>query len=327
MPAGRVLIVILVCLLTWSLLDAPSLKRSSEAQPLGTRRTVSLWVLTPLAAVSNVLQVTRLTDAVSSALGRDPNAAPGGVVAPNPDPLPTGGSPRPTEVPVKTEPLRTPTPTRKLRVAVVGDSLASGLGVYLERVLKPSLTRVTKQGRISTGLARPDYFNWMAAMRQIMDGYRPDLVVVMIGENDNQGLLAPDGQLETAIGTFQWPQAYQQRVENFTQIAVDSGAHVVWVGLPIVADKKRWEVIRRQDAIFADVASQTPNTAYVDTWNRFAATDGGYTAFYRNDGKVSLVRATDGVHFNGTGYQMVATAAIQAAIQAFDLTPDVLQSG
>ena len=53
-------------------------KRASEAQPLGTRRTVSLWVLRPLASISDALQLTKVTDAAARALGRDPDAAPGG---------------------------------------------------------------------------------------------------------------------------------------------------------------------------------------------------------------------------------------------------------
>jgi lysophospholipase L1-like esterase len=329
MPAGRVLIVMVVCLLTWGLIYAPNLKRSSEAQPLGTRRTVSLWLLNPIATISNVLQLTKVTDGISNALGKDPDAAPGGAFVPDPDPIPSGGpgsgSPKPSKPPVKTEPMRTPTPANKLRVAVVGDSLAAGLGVFLERVLRPTVTRVTKQGRISTGLAREDYFDWPAAMRQIMDAYDPDLVVVMTGVNDNQGLQSPGGQLETPIGTYDWPVAYEQRVEDFARIAVDGGAHVVWVGMPIVADRDRWNLFQRQNEIFKRVASRTPNMAYVDVWDRFAQPDGGYSAFFRDDGRVELIREADGIHFNGAGYEMVARAAIQAAVDDFDLSTKVEQ--
>jgi hypothetical protein len=329
MPAGKVLIVMLVCLLSWGLIYAPNLKRSSEAQPFGTRRTVSLWVLNPLAAISNVLQLTKVTDGVSNALGKDPDAAPGGAFAPDPDPIPTGGpgagSPRPTKPPVRTDPIRTPTSTNKLRVAVVGDSLAAGLGVYLERVLRPTVTRVTKQGRISTGLARQDYFDWPAAMQQIMDAYDPDLVVVMTGVNDNQGLQSPGGRLETPIGTVEWPPAYEQRVEDFARIAVNRGAHVVWVGMPIVADHDRWNLFQRQNEIFQRVAARTPNMTYVDAWERFAQPDGGYSAYYRDDGKVELIRGPDGIHFNGTGYEMVARAAVQAAVDEFALSTKVEQ--
>ncbi len=151
------------------------LKRASEAQPLGTRRTVSLWVLNPLAAMSNGLQLTKLTDGVSSALGRDPDAAPGGdvddIVLPpiQPDASPSA---KPDEPVTETTPMRTPTPQDQLRVVVVGDSLSQGLGVYMEGAFRQTLVRVSQQGRLSTGLARLDYFDWLGGMREI-DGSLP----------------------------------------------------------------------------------------------------------------------------------------------------------
>ena len=62
--------------------------------------------------------------------------------------------------------------------------------------------------------------------------------------------------------------------------AVDGGAHVAWVGLPIVDDKDRWPVMQRQNEIFEQVIDRTPNALYVDTWDRFATPDGDYTDFY-----------------------------------------------
>jgi uncharacterized protein len=326
LPAGRVLVVMLVCLLTWTVLYAPSLERASEAQPLGTRRTVSLWVLRPLASISNVLQLTKVTDAAARALGRDPEAAPGGQ---GPDELPTlppgvSVSPAPQGPVTKSTPMRRPTPDDELRVVVVGDSLAAGLGVYLEREFRPSLARVSKQGRISTGLSRLDYFDWLSAMRQIERDYRPDLVVVMIGDNDNQGLMSPNGGLETPIGSYAWPQGYRDRVEELTRIAVDGGSHIVWVGLPIVDKKDRWPVMQRQNQIFEQVIAKTPNAAYVDTWDRFANADGGYTPFYWQNGQPELIRATDGFHFNPRGYELVAQSVTQAVVDKFKLTPRAL---
>ena len=64
MPAGDVLLAMLVCLLVWTLLFGPELKRASEKQPLGARRTISLALLAPFVAVSNVMQITDVTDGV-----------------------------------------------------------------------------------------------------------------------------------------------------------------------------------------------------------------------------------------------------------------------
>jgi hypothetical protein len=330
MPAGRVLIVMLVALVAWALLYAPSLKRASEAQPLGARRTVSLWVLGPLSAISDALQLRAATDGVARALGRDPDAAPGGEVdVPGPEDIPTIGPsasvPPPPDEPVEEDTrIRRPTARDELRVVVVGDSLAAGLGSYLEREFRPALVRVSRQGRISTGLSRLDYFDWMTAMRQIENSFRPDLVVVMIGDNDNQTLKGPGGGTVAEIGSFEWPRGYARRVEEFTRIAVDGGAHVAWVGLPIVDRKERWPVMQRQNEIFERVVDATPNALYVDTWDRFATRDGEYTPFYWSDGRVELVRASDGLHFNPRGYELVAQAVGDAVVEEFGLTPAAL---
>lgn len=324
MPAGRVLIVMLVCLLLWGFLFAPTLKRAAEASPEGIRRSAALAFLRPVAAISDALQITKLTDAVEQALGRNPNEAPGGQISVPPEPIPsnTGGGGSGGGGDVHTQgPIRKPTGTDKLRVVVVGDSLASGLGVALERVLKPSLVRVSRQGRISTGLARPDYFDWPAALTEIVDNFRPDLVVIMLGENDNQALRTPTGREETPVGTFAWPQAYQQRVSDFMHLATSKGARVVWVGLPIVSDTGRWGIIERQNTVFEGAAQLVNDVAYLDTWDLFAAPGGGYTAYYRIGNNVQLVRESDGLHFNSTGYELLARAVAEMARTTFKLTP------
>ena len=321
MPAGRALVVILVCLLTWLFLYAPTMKRAAEASVPGLRRTVSIAGLTPLTAISNVLQVTRATDAVRGALGKHAGAAPGGTLAiPT---VPSGVANSPT--PAATGPIRTPTPGDRLRVVVVGDSLASGLGTYTERAFDPTLVRVTDQGRISTGLARPDYFDWPAAMQQLVDDYRPDLVFVMLGENDAQALVDGQGHVQVAVGTRAWPAGYAARVQQFARIATSGGARLVWVGLPIVRDPGRRALLQRQNGIFEEMTSVVPNTAYLDTWTLFATRSGGYTTYYREpNGHLDVIREPDGVHFNSLGYQLVAQAAAHLAIADLGLSPTTL---
>jgi hypothetical protein len=323
MPAGRALVVILVSLLVWAVLYAPELKRSAEAAPVGTRRTISLAILDPLVWVTDRTGLTAAANAASRAAGRDPNAEVGGVnVGVDPLPSATPGDQNDHHQPVvKDTDIREPTPDKQLRVAIVGDSLAQGVGFAADAVFKPFWVEVFKQGRISTGLARPDYFNWMAQMHTIVDRAAPDLILVMIGENDNQGLLYPDGTLEQDIGTFDWAEHYQARVERFAKIATSDGGHVVWIGLPNVSDKSRWDFIQKQDAIFQSVADELPNVSYFDSWNTFAAADGGYSAFYRDGTKVSEIRAPDGVHFNTDGYTLLTEKAAQLATKDFDLDP------
>ena len=339
MPAGRVLGVILVTLLTWTVLYAPSMKRAAEASPIGARRAVSLAVLKPIAAVSDWIGIDELAGSIERAVGRDPSR-PGGAFVPPPGDIPiapddgdrpgdtTGGNGggRGEGAAAESDQIRAPTPTRKLRVVIVGDSLAAGLGYFAERVFRPRLVKVSRQGRISTGLARPDYFNWPYTMRRIVDRFDPDLVIVMLGENDYQSLQTVHGEREAQVGTSAWPSAYRDRVVAMMRIATSRGAKVVWAGLPISSDFRIRDHSRRQNEIFAFAASISHNVAFFDSWERFRDPEGGYTAYFREGGRVILIREDDGLHFNAIGYTIVAREIAKLATEEFGLSPRTFET-
>ncbi len=79
--AGRVLVVLSVCLLVWGVLAAPILERNAEAGPVGARRTAALAILRPLLAISDALLISQASGSVERALGRDPEGQPGGELA------------------------------------------------------------------------------------------------------------------------------------------------------------------------------------------------------------------------------------------------------
>jgi hypothetical protein len=345
--ARDVFVTIVVCLSLWALLAAPLLQRSAEAGPVGTRRSAALGLLRPLVAISDGLLLSEATSSVERALGRDPEGAPGGKLilpafalppdefesrpthaartgAPDPaeTPEPTAHEDEgeaPPEQPAAAAALRTPTGSNKLRVAVIGDSLSQGLGPAIERWMNPSVVRVLPLGRQSTGLSREDYFNWEAGMRQIVEEFRPDLVFVLLGSNDAQAQISRDGTA-IPVGSVQWLEGYRERAADLLGEATRVGTHVVWVGIPIVRERQRWDFYRRVNDIYRDTASADPFGTFVDAWTPFEARDGGYTAFVRNDrGDLVEVRASDGVHFTQTGYSFLARMAIRAADQAFGM--------
>jgi len=324
-PAGRVLVVMVVTLLGWTLLYAPRMKDAAEAHPLGARRSASLVALGPVAALSDAVGLTGVTESLERAVGLDPNAPPGGTIS-LPDPLPTVPVPPPPPPsdtpPVETlAPIRTPIRRDRLRIVIVGDSLAAGVGYFAGRVFRPGLVDIQRQGRVSTGLARPDYFDWFAAMGQIVAGYDPDLVIIMIGENDNQSLQTTSGRIETPKGTVDWPPAYGERIEALMRIAAEGGARVVWVGLPVQRDRSRWIFVRRQNRLFEQASERVGDVAYLDSWDLFDTPDGDYSAFYREADSVKLVRESDGLHFTAVGYTILVRAAARLATDDFGLHP------
>ena len=216
--------------------------------------------------------------------------------------------------------LREPTTTNELRVAVIGDSLSQGLGPGIETAMNPRVTRVLSLGRQSTGLSRQDYFNWQAAMRQIVEAFRPDLVFVLLGSNDAQAQIAPDGTA-IPIGSFDWTQGYREHAERLLSEATDAGTLVVWVGIPIVEERGRWNFYRRVNDIYRETASADPLATYLDTWSLFRTRDGDYRAYVRNErGVLQLMRASDGTHFTPTGYAYLGRMALRAAAASFDLS-------
>jgi hypothetical protein len=222
--------------------------------------------------------------------------------------------------PEPTTGIRTPTAGSKLRVVVVGDSLSQGLGPGIERWLRADVSRVLSLGRQSTGLARQDFFNWRWAMRQIEEAFRPDLVFVLLGSNDNQSQVAPDGSA-IRVGSAAWVEAYRERASAFLREATSNGSHVVWIGIPVVQDHGRWDFYRRVNDIYRQTAATDPLATYLDAWKLFQTRAGKYSAYLRNEqGTVQQMRAGDGLHLTPAGYDYLARHAIRAAAGAFGLS-------
>jgi hypothetical protein len=343
--AAHVFVAMVVCLGLWTVLAGPILERNASAGPVGVRRTAALAVLRPFVAVADALRLSNATGSFERALGHDPQAQPGGALElpelelPPAPIVPVEYLPRPSVRPdASTEPtpaaevagpatgeppapdgIRIPTPSNKLRVAVIGDSLSQGLGPAIERWMDPDLVRVLSLGRQSTGLSRQDYFNWQAGMRQIVEQFRPDLVFVMLGSNDAQPQISPGGA-EIPVGSVEWVQAYRDRARRLIGEATRAGIPVVWVGIPVVEERWRWDFYRRANGIFRDAVEADPLGLYVDTWSAFEAKDGGYTAYLRSErGVLQEVRAPDGIHFTPTGYAYLGRLAIREAAEAFGL--------
>jgi uncharacterized protein len=325
-PAGRALSVMLICLFVWLLLNAPALKRAAEASEIGARRSAALAVLGPLAGLSEVLQLDHARNAISTVIGRDPDEQPG-VAAIDPVPITApSGTEGDDEQAGAEAPIPVPTRGDPLRVVVIGDSFATGVGAAIGRSLNPRLVDVQARGVISTGLTRPDYFNWQPNLREIVDRFRPGVVVVMLGGNDAQTLTVPGGRPVPLSAQEEWRRIYSERVESLAETATDAGARMVWIGLPPMRDINRDHQAHRLDDIYRAVAKTSPGVAYVNSLDLFARPGGGYAAYLPDaDGDERLVREGDGEHFTTLGYDWVADAVLRALEKHWDLPADAVE--
>ena len=315
-PWTRALAIALVCFGLWFLLDAPSLQRSAQESPLGTRRTVSLDVVGPVAALSRTVGLSSVVGGTDRALGRTPGGGPTLAVptrrAPPPKPLPTtvsGTTTTSTLPPLDYH----PTPAMPLKVLVVGDSVGLDLGQPLVNTLATYGDVTTYlDGRIDTGLSRPDYFNWPAELQIDLANQQPNLVVVMIGANDPQGLVTPNGSLQ--YGQAGWDAAYSARVASFIGEANAAGAHVLWVGMPPMQDPALDAKLRHLNSLVeAQVVASKGGAAYLSSVPSLGDPQGNFAAFLPNAAGAEInIRTPDGIHLSPGGGARLAGAVAEA---------------
>lgn len=313
-PWPRVLGLGVAAFAVWFLLFAPTLQHNAQVSPVGTRRTVSLDVTGPVAALSRALQLSHIV----SITGRS-NRLPGGSVGlitsgprpttPTTQPHAKGGTAPTTPTTAPPNP-KMPTAAEPLRVLIVGDSIGLDLGGPLQADLAGTgVVNAALDARESTGLVRPDYFDWPAELQSDIKSAQPQVVVIMIGANDAQDFLGPP---DVPYTSPQWNPMYAQRVAQFMKIAEDGGAAVVWVGMPpmqnpgLNAQMSDLNAVVQQQAALAH-----PAVTFLSTDHTLGTPQGGYTAFITNGaGQVVNVRTPDGTHLTPGGGQVVAQQVI-----------------
>ena len=272
----------------------------------------------PVAALSRTVGLSSVVSSTDRALGRTPGGGPSLAVPirrPAPKTMPTTatGTPTATTLP----PLNThPTPATPLKVLIVGDSVGLDLGQPLVNALAGYGDVATYlDGRIDTGLTRPDYFNWPAELQIDLTNQRPNLVVVMIGANDPQGLVTPNGSLQ--YGQPGWDEAYSARVAAFIAEANAAGAHLLWVGMPPMQDPVLDAKLHHLNSLVqSQVAGSDGRAAYLSSVPSLGDPHGGFAAYLPNAAGAEInVRTPDGIHLSPGGGARLA-AAVAAAMQS-----------
>jgi hypothetical protein len=191
-------------------------------------------------------------------------------------------------------------------VLIVGDSIGLDVGGPLQYDLAATgVVNAALDGRESTGLTRPDYFNWPAELASDLSTAQPQVVVVMIGANDGQDFPGPP---DVPFTSPRWNELYAQRVAQFMQIARSTGAAVYWVGLPPMQDPGLNGQVGDLNAVVQQQAVlQKPPVHYIGTDKVLGTAQGGYTAFVTDaTGQIVAARAPDGTHLTAGGGQIVA---------------------
>ena len=201
-----------------------------------------------------------------------------------------------------------------VRIAFVGDSMADGLwGAMFRRLGKDKCladkVKLIRKAKNGTGLTRLDQFNWVDEIAKIVDTEHPDLTVGSFGINDRQGIVEKDKHA-IAYPSPAFDTAYENIVADAVKAALAQGGSMVIIGLPIMLDDEANADALAKNKLFQaaikDVGSD--KATFAPPWTS-GATPEVFKPYLPNaKGSMTLVRASDGVHFTSAGYDMVMEA-------------------
>ena len=158
--------------------------------------------------------------------------------------------------------------------------------------------------RAATGLARYDYVNVEDQARQQLAGRRIDIAVVMVGANDEQGILARRQAL--AFDTPPWRAVYAARIDSLVALLRRNAGAVYWVGLPKMRKPAYDEKAQRLNALY-EARARALGVPFVSTVPATTDDQGRYSEYLMDGGsRPRLMRARDGVHMTMAGYLRLA---------------------
>ena len=336
MAAGHIIVVVALALLGGGVLNAQALTDAAARQPFGWKRTAAVVAATPFRGVAGLLGLDRphrvLAGAAAEVTGGPvPVASEAAQAARAPAQVPVQPPPadaaedEPTPAAETTAPPSEPDTTRRatrrdpLEVWIGGDSLTSEFGPALaDRLARTRKAEAETEFRFSSGLARPDFYDWPARLTEIVAEQDPDVFIVMFGANDGQNIAARGKVL--AFGSREWEQEYRRRVDAVIDILSGDGRQVYWVGQPIARAADFDAKMQVLNDIYADQAKGRPGVTYIDTRALFAGEDGGYAAYLEDaSGQSVLMRQQDGVHLTRAGGERLAAVLIAALEERWNL--------
>ena len=311
LPAHRGIVVLILSLVMAAFLQADGLRKEATIQAAGVQRNVALAVTQPLDAVSRALHLTTPRHDLQVAIGRGGEDDIDTRVAFAPPPPKEAPKPRVAE---GSGPPPKPlfTSSHPLRVWVGGDSLAEVPGQALQR-LGGAIDVVGVESRLSTGLARPDLYNWFARIEQVPRLFHPDVVVLSFGADDAHDYLAglPAGVEVGQLGSPSWDAEYERRVNGITAELNAKGIYVVWLGLPDTDHhglRASFPIVNR--IIRQVVAKHRALATFVNTWTLLGDAHGRYASYLRVHGTLTQVRLADGTHYAPAGGDLIARQVV-----------------
>ena len=210
-------------------------------------------------------------------------------------------------------------------VLLLGDSnISACLGAELQTALERRGFEVERHARPVSGMARPDYYDWTEKGGELVDRLDPDMVVIMFGGNDGQGLV-PYGDLRRPIRWSDeqaWREEYGRRVSRLAVRLAGEGRRLYLLSptnrKPRIARKKMMRIseVQRQAISGIDQAR------WIDAFGLTSDEIGEYIAKGPDRrGRIVPYRTNDGIHLTRAGARALCQRLLPSLLGA-DRAPD-----
>jgi hypothetical protein len=311
MPAGLILVVILLAFAVAGLLDADSTLRKSNAKGDGLRNEIAKAV----ANVSDGLHINVFRKSIDSALGKNQGTKIDveELLRQQQELEAQQAADVAAEALHKVPQLPAATPVAPLRMWIGGDSITQTFGTSLQRIAQSTgVFTPTLDFHVSTGLARPDYFNWPEHLVKDVLPSNPQILVIMFGANDGQNMVDATGK---ALERYSdpWLEEYRRRVAATMDLlkSPDNQRITIWVGAPVMGPSAGVHGMDRVDYIYWSEALNRPWIQYFDSWPFFSDANLQFAGNLPNaDGVVRGMRQKDNVHMSTVGGDRLSWAVI-----------------
>ncbi len=213
--------------------------------------------------------------------------------------------------------VRIPDYGRKKRVLLVGDSMMmEGLGPTLHhRLRKRDNLDVHREGKYSSGLSRPDFYNWFENLPKMLEQYQPDLLIVSLGANDTQDIVIDKKRY--FIDTKEWAELYLERSKKFLALADNGKREILWVSLPVMGKEPYFTRTKLISKLQAEAVNEAAKEADKEATGDAAKArfiniehllteNGKYTTFYTGKNNQSIrLRSKDLIHVSNEGGEIL----------------------
>jgi hypothetical protein len=194
-------------------------------------------------------------------------------------------------------------------VLLMGDSMMVSLAPTLKKGILGLGGTTSVDARVSTGLARPDVYNWPQAVHRKAKKEKYDYIVVVLGTNDGQDF-AKNGRV-LPYGSRDWVAEYRTRLKKMMATSCRAASQkVLWLGLPPMRKTSFNRKIHRINSWIKRQSTKFDCVEYVDLNDVYGDQKGRYLAYKDINAQLEKIRTSDGIHITRIGGKLLTKEII-----------------